>query len=311
MPQQRHFSRLRIAYEAFNFYQKLLRDTDNNDDLLKVYVAHSCGLFHGGGGHRTQRHYQHSLAMKIEQHRHISNGTYVKSQFNYKRHPVDTQWETWIETRKTQVTKWRDQCIETFICLAEGVFPSTQEKCEELEIHSTKIPNTLLDPFIKAAHKNKNLDTYQNAYRKTQSVDNDSMVKSASFVYSRITEPSPFIYFSYYRRKAFSNGAIQFRFNDDFSIATKKEKLAWLDRLITQMKNISDMPREDQKKKGFAKQTVNIAYSAQTMLSIIRSYIKDDLWFNDNTDDPAEHKISFEIDDPSDSRCCDTRAWLP
>lgn len=296
-PQQRHFSRLRVAYEAFDFYQKLLEDTDNNDDLLKVYVAHSCGLFQRGGRHRTQRHYEHSLAMKIEQHRQIRNGTYVKSQFSYKGHPVDTQWETWIETRKTQVTRWRDQCIETFICLADGVFPSTQEKCEELEIHSTKIPNTLLDPFIKAAHKNKNSDTYQNAYRKASSTTDDSIVRAASFVYSRITEPSPFRYFRYGRLKEFGNGAIEFRFNDDFSVATKKEKLAWFDRLITQMKNICVVPLEDQKKKGFAKGTATIACDATQLLSTMRDYIEDDLWFNDNDNDPAEHRINFEVDD--------------
>lgn len=298
LPQQSHFSRLRATYQAFMFYKKLLKETDKNDDLLKVYVAHALGLFAGGGKHKSQHHYRYSLPMKIEQQRQIGNGTYVKDEFSYKGHPVDRQWNTFIETRKTKVTEWLDDCIETFICLGEGVFPRTHDKCNELEIFSSKTPNPLLSSYIKAAEKNKKkmpnsslrYFSDDNDPRKTRDVDTE-LVESLSFVYSRITQRSPFMKFRYFRDHKFGNGAINFKFNDDFSVSSKDQKIALLAKLITEMENIS----KDQDN-SLPKGAKAFASDALAMLAVMRGYIEDDLWFNDSDDDPVDHFISFEVD---------------
>ena len=276
LPVQRHLSRERMAYQAYSYYQQLLNDNDANDDLIRVYVAHALGFFKYGGRHYSQEHFSESLAMKIEQHRKIRNGTYDKGEFSFNGKPVTQQWLTWVETRKSKVADLITDCIKTFICLGEGVFPLTPDKRKE---------SINLEPYIQAAAKNK----------KVVNVDPNRFLPSVDFVKTRIRGISPFRFFEFVQPHKFTNGFIRFEFSRDFASSSKQTQLNQLNKLMQQVMRLQDVDLNIVTDKQWVLYT-KIYAALHYMLSLMRDYIEDELWFNDKESDPAEHLMAFEVD---------------
>ena len=226
LPVQDHFSRKRMAYMAFNYYEGFVFSGKIHKDLLKVYVAHTLGVFNTTRNENSQKHWSDSLEMMLWK-QEKKNGVIEKPKF--KGHIVDAEWKKHITGSKDKVTKWRIACLHDFICLSKGVFPATDECLTELGVDKTKTDINYFEDFIREANDNrgtrdvKTSKKYHNAFKdQLREFEEDFEV---AFVKSRISTESIFEKISYTQGQPFSKGWFSFTLSKKF--CASENQIEW------------------------------------------------------------------------------------
>ena len=226
LPVQDHFSRKRMAYMAFNHFEGFVSSGQIHKDLLKVYVAHTLGVFNTTRNENSQEHWSDSLEMMLWKQQK-KNGVIEKPKF--KGHVVDAEWNKHITGSKDKVTKWRIACLHDFICLSKGVFPATDECLAELGVDKTKTDINYFEDFIREAQANRRSrnrkvnSEYRDAFKdQLEEFEEDY---SVFFVKKRIRTESIFKKIEFSEGHQFSKGWFSFTLSKKFCAA--KNQIEW------------------------------------------------------------------------------------
>lgn len=298
LPVQDHFSRKRMAYMAFKYYEQLVEDERIHKDLPRVYVAHQLGVFKTTRSKKAKDHWSESLEMMLWKQEQ-KNGEIEKPKF--KGHIVDNDWLDHIAGAKTLVNKWRIECIHDFICLSKGVFPATAECLNELGVDWKKTGINSVDNFIRDAEANRAIRDYdvskyfydafdsqlQEFYGTYKTVEADHLHNCLldPFVHLQISTESPFETIDFSEGHQFSKGWFRFALKKKFCAA--KNQIEWFESYY---KNIHSLKNEEP---SISDETLD--YACKLLLNM-KPYIESGAWGKtDENGKVADQIHQFEI----------------
>ena len=285
LPVQNHFSRKRMAYMAFNYYDQLVEHGEIHKDLLKIYVAHQLGVFNITRVEGSKSYWADTLEMMLWK-QEKKNGAIEKPTF--KGHYVNKDWEKHIVRSKDKVTEWRIHCLHDFICLSKGVFPATDECLAELGVDKTKTDINYFEDFIREAEANR-LSRDKKVNREYSEAFADQLEEfeedySVYFVKTRISTESIFEKIEFSEGHQFSKGWFSFTLSKKFCAA--KNQIEWF---ASYFKDIHSL-KKGERKYG------NLIDAICGLLLNMKPYIESGAWGKTDENGKIAHQIhQFEI----------------